>query len=516
MAQQSSLSARTETELATAIASYYADPYGWVMFSYPWGKMFLPDGSLNPLRDKKGPEPWQKRLLIQLGKHIQENADLKKIWSLLDYAVWRSAVASGHGVGKSAIVSWIIQFLMSTRADTRGIVTASTQRQLEDKTWPELSKWHNLLINKHWFTWTATTYYFAQYPDDKRKNYMVTAMTVSAENTEAFAGLHNEAGTVFVILDEASGVAPKVWEVSEGALTDGEGFFFAFGNPTQPTGEFADCFGEHKHMYYTEFVDSRDVSHTNKSHLQELIKKWGIDSDEVKVRVLGQFPNQAFNGFIGIDMMNDAIERQLYVDHGAALIMAVDVAHMGDDSSVIFWRQGHDARSRPMMEFKNLNTVRLAKIIMDEADRHRPDVIVIEMIGPGIGVTDILRDRGYKVVSVYPGAPSGESLKYSNVRAELYCKMRDALAADLCVSDDKELYKQATSIQYGYAKQGSGAIKIEEKEGYKSRTQLGSPDKLDGLMLTFGTNVARRDTNLTRRPNEQGTTAVTEYDLYAY
>jgi len=134
VAQQSSLSARTETELATAIASYYADPYGWVMFSYPWGKMFLPDGSLNPLRDKLGPEPWQKRLLIQVGEHIQENADLKKIWSLLDYAVWRSAVASGHGVGKSAIVSWIIQFLMSTRADTRGIVTASTQRQLEDKT----------------------------------------------------------------------------------------------------------------------------------------------------------------------------------------------------------------------------------------------------------------------------------------------------------------------------------------------------------------------------------------------
>lgn len=514
MAQQSNLSAKTEGELAAAIAGFYADPYGWVMFSYPWGKMFLPDGSLNPLRNKKGPEPWQKRLLVNLGRHIQENLDLKKLWEELDYQVWRSARSSGHGVGKSAIVSWIIQFLMSTRADTRGIVTASTQRQLEDKTWPELGKWHNLLINKHWFTWTATTYYFAQYPDDKRKNYMVTAMTVSAENTEAFAGLHNEAGTVFVIFDEASGVASKVWEVAEGALTDGEAFFFAFGNPTQPTGEFADCFGQHAALYDTEYVDSRDVSHTNKSHLQELITKWGIDSDEVKVRVLGTFPNQAFNGFIGIDMMNDAINRELFPDSAAALIMAVDVAHMGDDSSVIRYRQGHDARTRPMLEFKGLNTIRLAKVIMDEADRHRPDVIIIEMIGPGIGVTDILRDRGYKVVSVYPGAPSGEPMNYANVRAELYCKMRDAIATDLCVDEDKDCYKQATSIQYGYAK--NGATKIEEKQVYKSRTELGSPDKLDALMLTFGTNVARRDRNLDRNNNPGGNTAVTEYDVMAY
>lgn len=516
MPAQSNLSTHTDAELAAAIADFYADPYGFVLFAYPWGKTFLPDGSLNPLRNKTGPEPWQKRLLIALGEHIQENLELKQIWELLDYIVWRSAVASGHGVGKSTLVAWLVQFLMSTRPDTRGIVTANTQKQLEDKTWPELGKWHNLLINKHWFEWTATQYYFKLYPDDKRKNYMVTAMTVSAENSEAFAGLHNADGCVFVMLDEASGIHPKIWEVSQGALTDGEGFFFCFGNPTQPSGEFYDCFNDNEQMYYTAHVDSREVSHTNKQHLLDLIRLWGEDSDEAKVRVRGMFPEQSFNGFIGVGMMHDAMERELYPDNGAALIMAVDVAHMGDDSNVICYRQGHDARSRPMKEFKRLTTPRMARIIADEAGRQRPDAIVIEMIGPGIGITDLLREWRYKVISVYPGAPSHEPQNYANKRAELWCKMRDALATDLCVSDDKDLYKQLTSILYGY-KTGNNATKIEAKEEYKKRTMLGSPDRADALVLTFGVNIARRDTNLNRPlGGDSGVQAQTEYDEFAY
>ncbi|NCN95607.1 MAG: terminase, partial [Bdellovibrionales bacterium] len=206
------LSLQTEQQLAEFVATFYDDPYGFVMAIFPWGEPTLPDGSANSLADKDGPEDWQREILEALGEHIRINMIHRDLG--LDMIVWRSAIASGHGVGKSALVAWIIYFLMSTRVDTRMAVTASTQFQLEDKTWPELGKWHALALNKHWFRWTATTFSFAAYNDDKQKNYRATAATVSETNTEAFAGLHNEGKSVAVVFDEASGVLPKIWEVA--------------------------------------------------------------------------------------------------------------------------------------------------------------------------------------------------------------------------------------------------------------------------------------------------------------
>lgn len=144
-------SADADAKLAEQIGQYFADPYGWVMFAYPWGEPTLPDGSKNPLAKKSGPEPWQKRLLIELGEHIRENIARTELG--LEMIPWRSATVSGHGVGKSALVAWLNQFFMSTRPKTRGVVTANTAAQLGSKTWPELAKWHSLLICKHWFKW---------------------------------------------------------------------------------------------------------------------------------------------------------------------------------------------------------------------------------------------------------------------------------------------------------------------------------------------------------------------------
>jgi hypothetical protein len=505
-----SLNIDTERKLAEFIGSFYNDPYGFVVAAFPWGEEFLPDGSENPLKDKKGPEPWQELFLKDLGEHIKNNAVLSEIG--LGMEVWKSAVASGHGVGKSALVAWLICFFMSTRVDTRGVVTASTQFQLEDKTWPELAKWYNLLINKHWFTWSATGLVFSAYPEEKQKNYKTTAATVSEQKTEAFAGLHNEGKTVFIIFDEASGVHGKVWEVSEGALLgSGEKFFLAFGNPTRPDGEFADCFDKHAHLYNTRHVDSREVSHTNVNATRDLIAKYGEDSDEIKVRVKGMFPMQSFNGFISVDIARMAMERDLVYDSMAGLIMAVDVARFGNDHSVIGFRQGRDARSIPWKKFKGLSTVRLAQICMAEADIHRPDIIVIEATGPGAGVIDIMRDRGYKVVEIHPGAAANEHNLYVNRRAENWALMRDWLYAEGCINDDPVMFKQLTTILYTLDRHEQ-RIKLEAKEDMKKRG-LESPDDADTLSLTMAVRVARRDRN--RDAQRDKNKAKTEYDEFA-
>lgn len=504
------LTHHTEKQLAEYIASFYDDPFGFVMGVFPWGMPALPDGSDNPLKDKKGPEPWQEEELKALGDHIKNNILLTSLG--LEMEVWKSAVASGHGVGKSAFVAWLIMFLMSTRADTRGVVTANTQFQLEDKTWPELAKWHNLALNKHWFTWSATGFVFSAYPEEKQKNYKTTAATVSEQKTEAFAGLHNEGKTVFVIFDEASGIPGKIWEVSEGALTDGEGFFFSFGNPTRPDGEFADCFDKHASIYRHRHVDSREVSHTNKQALRGIIAKYGEDSDEVKVRIRGLFPAQSFNGFISTDIVNDAMKRELISDSMAGLIMAIDVARFGNDSSVIGFRQGRDARSIEKKKFKGLSLVKLSEIAMREADIHRPDMIVVEATGVGSGVIDIMRDRGYKVTEVHPGAAAHDPNLYINRRAEYWSLMRDWLYEEGCIPEDPALFTQLTTILYTLDRHEQ-RVKLEPKEEMKKRG-LESPDDADMLALTFAVRVARRDRNMDRA--RQGKQAITEYDELAY
>ena len=487
------LSIKTEQELAQFIAQFYDDPLGFVLAVFPWGMPTLPDGAFNPLAEKDGPEKWQRDILLDLGEHIRLNQIHKDLG--LDMLVWRSAVASGHGVGKSALVAWIIYFLMSTRVDTRGAITASTQFQLEDKTWPELSKWHALALNKHWFKWTATTFSFAAYPEDRQKNYRATAATVSETNTEAFAGLHNEGKTVFVIFDEASGVLPKIWEVADGALTDGEAFFFAFGNPTKPDGEFADCFDKHSNMYRTRHVDSRSVRFTNKNALNDIIRKYGEDSDEARVRVLGKFPSSSMEAFIPAEAVDVARKREAWGDSEAPLIMGVDGSRSPTgDKFRISYRQGRDARSLPSLEFPGMNSIDAFNLVSKEFARTRPDAIVIEGTGPTTGLIDILKFRGYPVIEVYPGAPSSDAQRFQNCRAEWYHALREWLWTEGVLPEECDnLKRELISMRYGYQRQ-TLKMYMESKQDMADRG-LPSPDEADSLMLTFAAKVVRRNRN---------------------
>lgn len=512
------LSFKTEQELAEAVSRYYDNPLGFVMFAYPWGEPKLADGSTNPLAKRKGPREWQKRLLIQVGQAIKDN-HLYMSWDM-GKAVHRFARASGHGVGKSAVVAWLIQFFMSTRRDTRMAVTANTAGQLETKTWPELAKWHKLLINKHWFDWTATSYYFKMYPDAERKNYMANALTVSEHNTEAFAGLHNEAGSVIFIFDEASGIFRKLWEVAEGGMTDGEAFFFAFGNPTQADGEFADCFDKNAHMYNCETISSLDVAledpTLNINQIRDIIRKYGEDSDETRVRVYGRFPRQSYNGFISKDVIDAALTRELHFDPMEALIMAVDVARYGRDSSVIRYRQGRDARSIRPVTLRQKSLIQLAEVVMHQYQLYKPDAIVVESTGIGAGLVDILRDRGYKIIEVHPGANSSVPEHWHRLRDELWGEMRDWLIDVGCIPEEPELIDQLGKIQYSLDRH-SQKIRIEPKDEYMERTNSGSPDEADSLMLTFGVKLPRRDRNLDLGlgVNTDRNLAITDCDIYA-
>jgi hypothetical protein len=202
------------------------------------------------------------------------------------------AVASGHGVGKSALVAWLLLWAMATQPSTRGVVTANTETQLKTKTktWAELGKWHRLALSHNWCDLGASALVSAL--PETEQGGRIDMVPWAAHNAEAFAGLHNKGSRVLLVFSEASAIADPIWETAEGALTDAgtEIVWVVFGNPTRTAGRFFECFNRFRKRWLTSQVDSRKVSLTDKRQLARWVADYGEDSDFVRVRVRGHFP----------------------------------------------------------------------------------------------------------------------------------------------------------------------------------------------------------------------------------
>ncbi len=477
--------------LADEMEEYAADPAGFVKDAYSWGS--------GALEKHTGPRIWQARTLDRIGAHLRNPATR--------CTPLRIAIASGHGIGKSAFISMVLTWGMSSCPEARAVVTANTDGQLRTKTWPEVSKWAKLANNADWWSIPAT----AMYERDHEKSWRADATPWSENNTEAFAGLHNEGKRIILIFDEASKIADTVWEVAEGALTDAdtEIIWLAFGNPTQNTGRFRECFGKYRHLWITDQIDSRTVEGTNKEYLDELVNTHGLDSDIVKVRVLGQFPARSVSQFIGTDVVQEAQARQLPIkDQGAACILGVDISRFGDDQCVIRGRMGRDGRVIPPIKWRGMDTVFSAHKVAEAIRAYNPDAVFIDGGGVGGGVVDILKSQGYKVIEVNFGSAARESLKYANKRAEMWANMRDWLPTGV-IDQDMELQDDLVGVEYHFDK--DGRLLLEKKEDMKKRG-LASPDNGDALALTFAEPVQRKDLRTSRYSLARNQQSVTDYN----
>ena len=358
-----------------------------------------------------------------------------------------------------------------------------------------------------------------------RKGYKETwrcdAHTCREEDSEAFAGQHAANSTSYYVFDEASNVPPKIFEVREGGLTDGEPMTFDFGNPTRNSGTFHEqATGKKKHRFIVRHIDSRTVAITNKLTLARWIEDYGLDSDFVKVRVLGQFPSTGNVQFMPTTEVRAAVERELPnpPDPYAPVVVGVDVARFGDDSSVIFTRVGVDCRSFPPQSFKKLDTVQLVGRIIEHLrmlKRIGMHVAAIFIDGGGIGggVIDQLRALGYDITEINFGGGATDSRVYRYKGDEMWGSVRDALPR-LCLPQGEvgfNLQRQLTQREFGYTTLG-GKIHLETKKDMKAR--LGgdgaSPDEADALVLTYAQEVA--PSNLPHGRKAQGSTVDHEYD----
>ena len=488
-----------ETELLSDIANFSHDPLGFVLYAFHWGE--------GELSNDAGPRQWQIDALKDIGDKLKAGTiDVQQAIQI--------ATASGHGIGKSALVSWIILWGMSTYEDTRGVVTANTDTQLRTKTWAEVAKWYRMLICRHWFELTATALFSIDVAHEK--TWRLDVVPWSERNTEAFAGLHNLGKRILLIFDEASAIPDLIWEVAEGALTDEntEIIWCCFGNPTRNVGRFFECFGRFRHRWINRQIDSRTVDGTNKQQIDKWIDDYGEDSDFVRVRVRGIFPRTSTLQFIGRDVVDSAMERTPPIIKGETACVGVDVARFGSDQSVIRTRIGRDATGFVPIRMREVDTMTLAGLVAQHVNRLKAlslrVVIFVDGGGVGGGVVDRLMSLGYDVIEVQFGGKASDPKTYMNKRAEMWGLMKEWLLIGSIDKDDA-LATDLTSVEYGFTSKDQ--IQLERKEDMRKRG-IASPDDGDALALTFAfpvpPPVQNIESPLRGTPNQRAR----EYDPY--
>ena len=481
--------AKQEEELMTDVWSLNIkdDPLNFVRYIFPWNQ----EGT--PLADFSGPRRWQEKILRDVGNHIRKNEtmDLPEMFRL--------AVASGRGIGKSALVAWLILWFLSTRLGGTIIVTANTEAQLRTRTWAELGKWLTLSLNGHWFQKTATSLKPQQWYEELLVRdlsidcgyYYAQQQLWSADSPDSFAGSHSFLGCM-LIMDEASGIDKNIFSVSEGFFTEPtkNRFWFAFSNPRRNSGPFYDAFHSNRGFWQTEQIDSRDVEETDKQLFQKMLEQYGEDSTVARVEVLGQFPNVDDDTVIPIELARAAVDRDVSLTASEPIIYGVDVARYGIDQSALCIRQGNTVFE--IKTFKSMDLMQLCgaiKNIYDSATEiNKPSEILVDVIGLGSGVVDRLAEQGLPVRGINVAESPASKKNYLNLRAELWFSIKDWLTRRDCrLPSDDELIAELVSPMYSYT--SSGKIKIEAKEAMKKRG-IKSPDKADALALTMASSAA--------------------------
>ena len=481
-----------EEELADEVSKFYADPLGFVMFAFPWDtdadiqQVKLPEKYRERFPNcEYGPGEWACDFLDDYGKEIRK----RKFTGRGGVMPIRFATSSGHGIGKTCLVSFIILFIMSTRPNCKGMVTAGTDLQLRTKTWAELGKWHSLMINKHWFNYSSGRGSLNFKSVEKPNQWFCTGVPWRKEDAQAFAGQHAPESTSFYIFDEASQIPEEIYVVREGGLTDGESFAADFGNPTENTGPFFErCMGSFKRLYNVREIDSRSVEITNKELLQEWVDIYGEDSDFVKVRVRGVFPDVGSGQFIPGSTVDVAVRKELQTNHLDPVVLGVDVARFGDDDSCIFIRQGRNARQWKYKIYSGADIVKLSNHVIETVREFRTlgltvAAIFVDGAGVGGGVVDVIRSLGYNVIEVQMGGSPIDPIAYRYKMDECWGNVREALrTGQLCLPDDKRLRDELTQRLFNYTLKNQ--VALESKKMMKERG-LPSPDVADALALTY-------------------------------
>ncbi len=286
-----------------------------------------------------------------------------------------------------------------------------------------------------------------------------------------------------------SNIANEIWEVAEGGLTDGEPFFFAFGNPTRTKGKFAETLAASSRWIVRQ-IDSRTAKMTNKAQIDEWLEDHGEDSDFFRVRVRGMLPRAGDMQFVPSDIVYAARKRTVRYIHDDPLICSIDMARGGADNCRIGFRRGYDAKSEKSYRIpgeKSRDSMKVVSMLTMILNRHQPDVTFIDATGLGGPVGDRLRQLGYHVIDIHFGGDADDKKLYANKTAEMGARYRQWLMDGGSIPDDPQLDNEITVREFWH--DDADRLVLERKKDLIKRLKV-SPDWADQQYLLFAQHVA--------------------------
>lgn len=199
------------------------------------------------------------------------------------------ACTAGHGTGKSYVAAALVLWFLSTNPDSRVVTTSASWELVENVLWREIADLYEKSVIPLGGQLLNTSLEY----DNKW-----IALGLSTDNPTRFQGKH--AGRVFVLGDEATGIAQEIFEAAESLALSDDDRILMQGNPTDPTSAFYVETTQKKGKWH--LVEMSCLNHPNvlsgeqiipgavtRGWVDQMRRDYGEDSPVWEARVLGHW-----------------------------------------------------------------------------------------------------------------------------------------------------------------------------------------------------------------------------------
>lgn len=432
------------------------------------------------------------------------------------------SVMAGQGLGKERTIALIgLHYLsMLQRYQPKVVCTAPAGPTLHSTLWPEFGKViEGSEAFKTMFEKQSNRIYLKE--DGRRGEYMRIEPRTIQPNSSAeeqgvvLAGIH--ATGVLYLVTEASGVPEGVFRPIEGGMTDPLSLAILIFNPTRRTGFAAETQQAYRRDWVCLHWSGRTLKAEklaaagrfrwfNEQAQDVLIRKYGEDSDFVRIRVDGLPPVQSADTLIPFETVVDATERVVEELPGDPLVAGVDVGGGGEDDTVLLVLRGpkvvlmETCRKEDPSRIGDWVAERMGGLL-ETLPSGAQWAVAVDSIGIGRGVYSHLRDvqQMRHVYAVDVSERPLDERRFHRLRDQVWWETREAFLERRTpvIPADEELMGELTSIRWT---ESGGKIKVEGKPEMKRRG-VRSPNKGDAFCLAwyaYQHRVSRLDA--TRRP----------------
>lgn len=436
----------------------------------------------------------------------------------------RVAVKSCHASSKTFSAGRLVLWWLARHQEAVVVTTGPSWHQIETQLWGE--------VHAAWLKCKLPGFPKPNLTELKissqRIAYGLSTSVTKQDEGVKIQGIHGK--NVLVIIDEAPGLNPKIWEAIEGARAGGNVRVLALGNPTIASGPFHSAFVEQRSGWKTFTIDAFETPNfaglaggldfldkdgkliqDESSKLWNLLQmadsnpellteenevcpylitrrwvveryyEWGLDHPSWQSRVRGQFPKQAADALISLAWLEEQKNRVIQEKATDEIVAGLDVASVGEDETSLTIRRGSKIIFHDATAIQDPRGWVMEKLLPYKGNLK---CINVDVIGVGYNMFTHLKDTfGERTNPVNVCNTANDTEKYADLKSEYYWGLRMRLQqGDFCGLQDEKTIGQLAGIKY--KNNSRGQTEIESKEDARKRG-VKSPDRAESIMLAF-------------------------------